>query len=35
MELIDKVLDLRGQLQQQANVTTKMENDGRETVDEI
>ena len=35
MELINKVLDLRRQLQQQANVTTEMENDGRETVDEI
>ena len=35
MELINKVLDLRRQLQQQANITTEMENDGRETVDEI
>ena len=35
MEVINKVLDLRRQLQQQANVTTEMENDGRETVDEI
>ena len=35
MELINKVLDLRRQLQQQANVTTEMENGGRETVDEI
>ncbi|CAH3159181.1 unnamed protein product [Porites lobata] len=35
MELINKVLDFRRQLQQQANVTTEMENDGRETVGEI
>ena len=34
-ELVNKVLDLRSQLQQQANVTTAMENDGSETVDEI
>ena len=35
-ELINKVLDLRRQLQQQANVTANaIENDGPETVDEI
>ena len=32
MELVNKVLNLRRQLQQQANVTTEMEKDGCETV---
>jgi len=35
IELINKVLDLRRQLQQLANVTTEGEIDGRETINEI